>query len=91
MRGDRFDGHAFVDAVTKDGRNFALIEDEKFMSRNTILVPDVRKAMYSVAVKYREEELCSKNCIAITGSVGKTSTKEYTNAVFSSKYNVYMI
>ncbi len=89
LRGDRFDGHTFVEAVTKDGNNFALIEDEKYMGNNTILVSDVRKALYSLGVKYREEALKEKKCVAVTGSVGKTSTKEYTNAVFSSKYKVY--
>ena len=89
LRGDRFDGHNFVSEITKDGKNFALIEDSAFSGKNTILVPDVRKALFSLAVKYRNEVLGDKKCVAITGSVGKTSTKEYTNAVISSKYKVY--
>lgn len=89
LRGDRFDGHEFVKAITNDGKNFAIIEDESFEVRNTIFVPDVRRALYSLAVSHRENVLGDKKCVAITGSVGKTSTKEYTNAVFSSKFNVY--
>ena len=89
LRGDRFDGHSFVGEITKDGNNFALIEDPAFSGENTILVPDVRAALYSLAVKHRTEALGDKKCVAITGSVGKTSTKEYANAVFSSKYKVY--
>ncbi len=89
LRGDRFDGHSFVEKVTEGGNNFALVEDEKYMGRNTILVKDVRKALYDVACSYREKFLADKKCVAVTGSVGKTSTKEYVNAVIASKYRVY--
>ncbi len=80
LRGDRFDGHSFVSEITKDGKHFALIEDEKFLSRNTLLVPDVRKAMYNFGVYHRENALKNQKCVAITGSVGKTSTKEYVKS-----------
>lgn len=89
LRGDRFDGHSFVSDITKDGKHFALIEDENYISRNTLFVPDVRKAMYDLALFHRENALSKQKCVAITGSVGKTSTKEYVSSVFSEKFKVY--
>lgn len=89
LRGDRFDGHNYVDSITASGKNCAIIEDEKFLTRNTVFVPDVRKALYDIAMLRRKNELNSIKCVAVTGSVGKTSTKEYVNGVFSSKYKVY--
>ena len=89
LRGDRFDGHSFVFEITKGGNHFALIEDEKYLGKNTIFVPDVRKAMYSLASEYRKTALKDKKCVAITGSVGKTSTKEYVYSVFAEKFKVY--
>ena len=89
LRGDRFDGHDFVSEITKNGNHFALIEDESFLCRNSIYVPDVRKALYDLAKKHRETTLADKKCVTITGSVGKTSTKEFVSAVFSQGWSVY--
>ncbi len=89
LRGDRFDGHNFVSVITESGKNCAIVEDEKFLAKNTIFVPDVRKAMYDLAMVHRESDLSKNKCVAVTGSVGKTSTKEYVNSVFSNKYKVY--
>ncbi len=89
LKGDHFDGHGFVAEITSSGKNFALIEDLSFAGKNTICVPDVRKSLYDFAIRYREEQLKDIPCVAVTGSVGKTSTKEYVAAVFGQKYGIY--
>ncbi len=89
LSGDRFDGHTFVKEITKSGKNCAIIENEKYLCKNTVLVPDVRKALFDFANTKRESVLSNVKCVSVTGSVGKTSTKEYVNCVFSEKYNTY--
>src|SRR5207244_828498 len=52
-----------------------------------ILVPDPLKAMQQLAAKYREESRVK--VIAVTGSNGKTTTKDLIASVLSVKFNVH--
>lgn len=75
IRGEHVDAHLFVQDVTEKGC-FALIEDESFLAENCILVPNTKQALQQLATWYRNTKLKNTKIIAVTGSVGKTSTKD---------------
>lgn len=79
IRGDRFDGHDFVDAALEQGAAAALVSadqaDRFTVPRGGIIVvPDSYEALYDLARAARART--GARIIAVTGSVGKTSTKE---------------
>lgn len=75
LKGERVDAHRFVSEVIGKGC-FALIEDSGYFTDNTILVNNTTDALQALAKWYRKEKLRSTKVIAVTGSVGKTSTKD---------------
>ena len=89
IRGERFDGHHFaVDAVNK-GAVLILAQKDGGLDRNipAIYVDDTVEALGSLAAAYRS--LFNIPVVAVTGSVGKTSTKEMIAAVLSRDFNVH--
>lgn len=88
-RGEKFDGHDFIDAALDAGAAGCLcahlpvqLRDDKFY----IKVDDTRLALRALAAAYRSR--FSIPVIQITGSVGKTTTKEMIAAVLGVKYRV---
>ena len=88
-RGEKFDGHDFIDAALDAGAAGCLcahlpvqLRDDKFY----IKVDDTRLALRALAAAYRSR--FSIPVIQITGSVGKTTTKEMIAAVLGAKYRV---
>lgn len=87
IRGERVDGHRFIPQVMEKGAVCAVCEKEPETAAGPyILVPDVKKAMQDIAAFYRSG--LSIPVVGVTGSVGKTSTKEFIAAVLGQKYNV---
>ena len=94
IKGERVDGHKFISAVFSQGAAAVLsekkLEPEDFPSDNGeypyILVDSTEQALKDIAEFYREQ--LSIPIVGITGSVGKTSTKEMIASVLSEKYNV---
>lgn len=86
LKGERFDGHDFVCTALEQGAVCAFSEKEIAGANCLILVEDTRLAFGKLAAWYRS--LFKIPFIAITGSVGKTSTKDMITAVLSQKYNV---
>jgi UDP-N-acetylmuramoyl-tripeptide--D-alanyl-D-alanine ligase len=85
LKGDNFDGNTFTVDALKLGAKCAIIDNEAYASgSNTILVEDVLQTLQSLA-RYHRTYLGTK-IIALTGSNGKTTTKELINAVLSKKY-----
>ena len=89
LTGERFDGHRFIDAALDAGaagvlcaRLPEMLRPDKFY----ILVEDTRLALKSLAKTYRERFQIP--VIQITGSVGKTTTKDMIAAVLSSRFRV---
>ncbi len=85
--GERVDGHSFIEQVFEKGALGVICEklpDEPYGP--CILVKDSFKALKDVAAYYRKQLKCT--VIGITGSVGKTSTKEFIATVLSEKYKV---
>lgn len=86
-RGERADGHDFILQVMEMGAAGAVCEKApEGMTGPYILVEDSFQALKDIAGYYREQ--LSIKVIGITGSVGKTSTKEFIASVLSVKYDV---
>lgn len=86
-RGERVDGHDFIDAVFEKGARGVICEvAPKNPKGPYILVEDSFAALKALAAFYRNQ--LSVTVVGITGSVGKTSTKECVAAVLSQKYKV---
>ena len=89
LKGERFDGHQFISQVYDKGVVATLTMEETVVDPRlvTIWVEDTGKALLDLAQFYRKT--FEIPVIGITGSVGKTSTKEMIAAVLSGKWNVH--
>lgn len=87
FKGARVDGHTFIANVFADGAAASLSENElPEISHPVIYVKDTKLAIMRLAEYYRS--LFDVHVVGITGSVGKTTTKDLVAAVLSQKYNV---
>lgn len=87
IRGERVDGHRFIPDVFEKGALAVLSEEPlENPAGPYIQVASSEQALKDIAEFYRST--LSIKIIGITGSVGKTSTKEMISAVLSQKYNV---
>lgn len=84
LEGERFDGHDFIDNAVADGASAVLCRKECECSLPVIYVDDTKKALLALASFYRG--LFDIPVVGLTGSVGKTTTKEMTALVLSEKY-----
>ena len=89
LQGDRFDGHTFVPQVKSHGAVAALISSPLAASDlppdlGLVEVPDTLEALQRFAANYRQ--LLSVRTIGVTGSSGKTSTKELIAAVLRTRF-----
>jgi UDP-N-acetylmuramoyl-tripeptide--D-alanyl-D-alanine ligase len=86
IRGDRFDGHAFVAAAFAAGASLAVVADDRAAELDPGLgplaaVPEVLSALRALAIAARLRS--AARIAAVTGSVGKTSTKEMLAAALA--------
>ncbi len=90
LRGENFDGHNFVESVAKRGAAGAIVESNwnGKIPKNFALIrtSDTLRAYQELAVNYRKS--LTLNVVAITGSNGKTSTKDFTAAVLARRFRV---
>ena len=87
IRGERVDGHRFIPDVFEKGALAVLSEEPlENPAGPYILVASSEQALKDIAEFYRST--LAIKIIGITGSVGKTSTKEMISAVLEQKYNV---
>ena len=89
LKGERFDGHDFIGMVFDKGAVATLTMEDKVVDSRltTILVEDTGKALLDLGRFYRMQ--FKMPVVGITGSVGKTSTKEIIAAVLSGKWQVH--
>ena len=86
-KGERVDGHDFIDSVFEKGALGVVCEKVPAEPKGAfILVKDSFQALKDIAEAYRKT--LHIPVVGITGSVGKTSTKEFIAAVLAQKYNV---
>ena len=87
LKGEKFNGNKFAVQAIHDGCKYAVIDEEKYNHKNCILVDNVKFTLQSLAEYHRNQ--LDLPVIGITGSNGKTTTKELINSVLSSEYNCY--
>ena len=85
LKGDNFNGNEYAQDAINKGARFAIVDDLTYHTPGkTILVADALKALQELSNFHRSYS--SAKIIALTGSNGKTTTKELINAVLSTKY-----
>ncbi len=90
LRGENFDGHNFVEFAAKAGAAGAIVESTwngKIPKRFALIrTKDSLQGYQELAANYRKS--LALNVVAITGSNGKTSTKDFTAAVLARRFRV---
>jgi UDP-N-acetylmuramoyl-tripeptide--D-alanyl-D-alanine ligase len=88
LRGKNFNGNEFAEQALSRGAVYAVIDDSQYQKdERYILVDDVLKTLQELANFHRRQ--LNIPIIAITGSSGKTTTKELIYAVLAKKYEAY--
>lgn len=86
LKGDKFDANTFAEQAIAEGAIYAVIDNPDYkLNDKYILVEDGLKALQDLARHHRKQ--LSIPVIGLTGTNGKTTTKELINAVLSQKFN----
>lgn len=91
LKGEKFDGHQFVEEATKKGSIFNIVDQNWFKSNSetelpVVVVPDTLEALGDIANLYRS--FFEIPVIAVAGSNGKTTTKDFISHILSQKFFV---
>ena len=93
LKGENFNGNEYITLASEKGASLCIVDEIKFKDEEinnyttVILVENTKEALLDLAMYYRSKLLVK--IVGITGSTGKTSTKDLTAAVLSSKYKVF--
>lgn len=88
LKGEKFNGNEYAETAVTNGCSYAIVDEEKFADKDKgiLLVEDSLKALQDLAHYHRSQFKIP--VIAITGTNGKTTTKELVASVLSQNYNV---
>ncbi|PLB21037.1 MAG: UDP-N-acetylmuramoyl-tripeptide-D-alanyl-D-alanine ligase [Flavobacteriaceae bacterium FS1-H7996/R] len=85
LKGDNFNGNTYTEQAIQSGAKYCIVDEAEFnTSSKTILVENVLETLQTLAAFHRT--FLNIPIIALTGSNGKTTTKELINATLSQKY-----
>ncbi len=88
FKGENFDGNAFVPQALEQGATYCVTSDKQYMADSRcIVVADVLKTLQTLAALHRSN--LQIPVVGITGTNGKTTTKELVTAVLSRRYRVH--
>lgn len=87
LKGENFNANTFAEEALQKGALFAIIDEKKYFTdeNKMILVDDALKKLQELSNYHRKQ--LGLPIIALTGSNGKTTTKELINVVLAKKYN----
>ncbi len=86
LRGETFDGNCFADIALENGAAYAIIDNPEYRKNDRyIVVDDALETLRQLAAHHRQQ--LTIPIVGITGTNGKTTTKELTAAVLSKKFN----
>ena len=89
LKGGNFNGNAFAEQALQKGCRYAVVDEPEYAQKDDpriLLVEDCLKALQELANYYRRQ--LGTRIIGITGTNGKTTTKELIATVLGRKYNV---
>ena len=87
LKGESFNGNIFASEALNNGAAYSIIDEKEFItSHKTILVNNVLETLQDLATLHRKK--LGIPILAITGTNGKTTTKELVSAVLSQKFKV---
>jgi UDP-N-acetylmuramoyl-tripeptide--D-alanyl-D-alanine ligase len=88
LKGKNFNGHNFANQAINDGCRFAIIDEKEYCTNDKfIFVKNALETLQDLAKHHRKQ--LSIPVIGITGTNGKTTSKELIHAVLRSELNVY--
>lgn len=88
LKGEKFNANKFAQEALSKGASYAVVDEEKYVvDEKCILVPNVLQALQKLARHHRDQ--LKIPVIALTGSNGKTTSKELLHAVLSKSYKTY--
>jgi UDP-N-acetylmuramoyl-tripeptide--D-alanyl-D-alanine ligase len=88
LKGDNFDGNKFALQALEKGASIAIVDDQEIVKNELIIcVPNVLEFIQQLA-RYHRDQL-NIPIIGLTGSNGKTTTKELLNAVLKTRFNTF--
>lgn len=93
LKGENFNGNSYIKEASEKGAVICIVDEIKYKAEDinkyttVIKVKDTRAALLDLAEFYRSK--LNVKVVGITGSTGKTSTKDLVAAVLSSKYKVF--
>ncbi|UII78432.1 UDP-N-acetylmuramoyl-tripeptide--D-alanyl-D-alanine ligase [Flagellimonas sp. CMM7] len=86
LKGPNFNGNKFAEDALKKGAAYAIVDEQQDEDvENCFLVDNVLETLQKLSIFHRNH--CSAKVISLTGSNGKTTTKELINEVLSRKYS----
>ncbi|WP_394750938.1 UDP-N-acetylmuramoyl-tripeptide--D-alanyl-D-alanine ligase [Spongiimicrobium salis] len=86
LKGDNFNGNQYAAEAVQKGAKYAVIDEKEYLlGDKTLMVDHVLKTLQELATHHRR--YCNAKIIGLTGSNGKTTTKELIHRVLSKKYN----
>lgn len=88
LKGPSFNGNEYAKLAIEKGAKYAIVDEARFaISDQYILVDNVLSCLQNLATHHRKQ--LNIPVIAVTGSNGKTTTKELLHAVLSTKFNTF--
>lgn len=88
LRGERHDGHAFLEGAMANGAVAVLVDREPLADVPAVLVPDTGAALLALGADERRR-MSDTRVVGVTGANGKTSTKDLTAGVVATRYRTH--